>query len=401
MDGKWMFRSLMGVGVVCGLWSAAEAAAPWNNVLGQKTVDADPNKTYALTEAEGPWMIMACSFSGEGAEKQAQDLAIELRKRYKLPAYVFQGRFTLGEAQPLGVDKYGNPQKGAYYKYHKEKYKDSAEKAKARNPELTEVAVLVGNYQSAEDPEADKALQKVKFATPQCLDMKDGKETHQDLTAWRMIQKQVYEAIGSEKKKLGPMSHAFKTTNPMLPAEFFVQRNGVDEAIVAMNRGVPYDLLECPGKYTVQVATFKGRVLIKQDEIRAVEDGTKEMKGELADAAKKADKLTKALRKKGIEAYQFHDRYASIVTVGSFNSVGTPRPDGRTEINPEIHRIMESFGPDPDKTAKVQNALKVSGMENQTMAAPVKSIEGIPFDIMPIPVQVPKRSISTAMRNKE
>ena len=401
MDGKWMFRLLMGVGVVCAMWSAAEAAAPWSNVIAAKSVDADPNKTYALTEAEGPWMIMACSFSGDGADKQAQELVHELRKRYKLPAYAFQGRFSPGEAQGLRVDKYGNPQKCSYMKYYKEKYKDSAEKEKARNPEITEIAVLVGNYQSAEDPEAEKALQKIKYATPQCLDVKDGKETHQDLTGWRLIQKQVYEAIGSEKKKLGPMSHAFKTPNPMLPADFFVQKHGIDEAVVAMNRGVPYSLLDCPGKYTVQVATFKGRVLIKQDEIKAVEDGRKQMKGELAEAAKKADKLTKDLRKQGIEAYQFHDRYASIVTVGSFNSVGTPRADGRTEINPEIHKIMERFGPDPDKTAQVQNALKASGIDKQTLAAPVKSLDGIPFDIMPIPVQVPKRSISTAMRTRE
>ena len=298
MDGKWMFRLLMGVGVVCAMWSAAEAAAPWSNVIAAKSVDADPNKTYALTEAEGPWMIMACSFSGDGADKQAQELVHELRKRYKLPAYAFQGRFAPGEAQGLRVDKYGNPQKCSYMKYYKEKYKDSAEKEKARNPEITEIAVLVGNYQSAEDPEAEKALQKIKYATPQCLEVKDGKETHQDLTGWRLIQKQVYEAIGSEKKKLGPMSHAFMTPNPMLPADYFVQKHGIDEAVVAMNRGVPYSLLDCPGKYTVQVATFKGHVLIKQDEIKAIEDGSKQMKGELAEAAKKADKLTKALRMK-------------------------------------------------------------------------------------------------------
>jgi hypothetical protein len=90
---------------------------------------------------------------------------------------------------------------------------------------------------------------------------------------------------------------------------------------------------------------------------------------------------------KGYEAYEFHDRYASIVTVGSFNSVGTPRPDGKTEINPEIYKIMKTFG-----------AESVTLPGQTTAVTPLKTLVGIPFDIQPIPVQVPKRSISTALR---
>ena len=175
----------------------------------------------------------------------------------------------------------------------------------------------------------------------------------------------------------------------MLPARLFRPRKGLDPQIVALNKGVPYSLLDCPGKYTVQVATFKGQVIIKQDEIKAIQEG-KEMKSELAAAAEKADRLTEALRMKGYEAYQFHDRYASIVTVGSFNSVGTPRPDGRIEINPEIHKIMKTFGAE---------ATILPGQT--TPVTPLKSLIGIPFDIQPMPVEVPKRSISMAMRSRE
>jgi hypothetical protein len=145
--------------------------------------------------------------------------------------------------------------------------------------------------------------------------------------------------------------------------------------------------LDCPGKYTVQVATFKGKVIIKQDEIREIERG-KPMQGELADAAKKADTLTRALRMKGFEAYQFHDRYASIVTVGNFDSMGLPQPDGKIEINPGIHRIMKTFG------AK-QTAVPGTGQQ----VTPLNTLVGIPFDIQPIPVQVPKRPVSVALRS--
>ena len=81
---------------------------------------------------------------------------------------------------------------------------------------------------------------------------------------------------------------------------------------------------------------------------------------------------------KGWEAYEFHDRYASIVTVGSFNSVGTPRPDGKTEINPQVHAIMKTFGAEKLPTGQYSP----------------RSLAGIFMDVQPIPVEVPKRSIS-------
>jgi hypothetical protein len=363
----------------------ANAAPPWGELISMKSVDADPDKNYLLTEENGPWMVMACSFSGNGAEKQAQDLAYELRKRYKLPAYTYKGRFDPGEAQGRGVDEFGNPRKWNYMKY-----KDSRDKEKARHPELVEVAVLVGNYRSSDDPDGQKTLQKIKTASPHCLEIKEGQQTNQTLAGWRMIQKQVKETLGNEKKTAGLMDHAFITTNPLLPPEFFSQKNNVDDLVLALNKDVPYSLLDCPGKYTVQVATFKGNVVIKQDEIQAIQNGDKEMQSELGKAAEKADKLTNALRMKGYDAYQFHDHNASIVTIGSFDSVGTPRADGRIEINPEVHKIMKTFG--AEATTLPGQSVPVT---------PLKTLVGIPFDIQPIPVQVPKRSFSMAFRGGE
>ena len=382
MCGKRMFQ-LWTFSVIWAACALVQAAPPWGDLISFRSVAANQNEAYPLTEENGPWMVMACSFSGEGAEKQAQELVYELRKRYKLPAYTYRGRFDPGEAQGRGIDEFGKPLK---WKYNK--YKDSKDKQKARHPELTEVAVVVGNYQSADDPEAQKTLKKIKYATPQCLEVKDGQETHQSLTGWRMIQRQVYEAIGSDKKAMGTMGHAFVTPNPLLPPDFFASKKGIDPLVLEMNKHAEFSLLDCPGKYTVQVATFKGEVIIKQDEIKAIQDGHKEMKSSLQGAADKAHRLAKALRLKGYEAYEFHDHYASIVTVGSFSSVGTPRPDGRTEINPEVHRIMETFGAETKKLPG--------------QAAPVNSVRmvvGIPLDIQAIPVEVPKRSISVALRS--
>ena len=40
---------------------------------------------------------MVCSFSGEKAREEAKELALELRKRYKLPSYVYEKKFDLGK----------------------------------------------------------------------------------------------------------------------------------------------------------------------------------------------------------------------------------------------------------------------------------------------------------------
>ena len=365
--GYWHVWLAVGL---AGWLSAAAAAAPWERLLTVSRVEADPDKEYRLTEENGPWMILACSFSGEEGEGEARELVLELRKRYKLPAYLYEKTFDLsGETHGRGVDRFGEPQKMRY----------------RRGTSFEEIAVLVGDYSAVDDPEAQETLRKLKYTEPECLKLEKDKPTSMNLAALRLIQKVVL-APDSEKRKKGPMGHAFITTNPLLPDEYFVPK-GLDPLVLKANEGVEHCLLDCPGKYSVQVAHFTGKVVIKQKDVEAIESGRQKLdEGQgLAAAADKAHRLTEALRKKGYEAYEFHDRYASLVTVGSFDSVGTPRPDGKIEINPQIRTIIEQF--------KAKQA-DIPGQASGAMVP--QTLVGIPFDVQPIPVQVPKRSISAA-----
>ncbi len=361
MRVKCVFAFLLGA-LGLGLPASLATAAPWDRLFTLNRVEADPDNPYTLSEKNGPWMILACSFSGEHAKQQAHELALELRRRYKLPAYVFDKRFEFGEANGRGLDRFGHPIRMRYQ----------------AGDDIEEYAVLVGDYRAVDDPDAQATLRKLKYTTPECLKIDGQRPTSRTLAGWRLMQ-QVVRAQGDEKKDRGPMGHAMVTTNPMLPAEFF-NRKTVDNFVLQLNEGYEYNLLNCPGKYTVQVAHFTGGVIINQKTIREIEDGKAKVKSRLAEAAEKAHKLTLALRKKGYEAYEFHDRYASIVTVGSFNSVGSPRPDGKIEIDPQVHMLMKTFGAESSGVA--QGAIQV------------KQFDGIPCDPQPIPVEVPKRSLA-------
>jgi len=363
MSGTRGFRlGLIGWVVAVGLTTMA-AGAPWDKLLTLRRVEANPQSSYRLTQENGPWMIMACSFSGESAEEQARGLVLELRKRYKLEAYTFRKEFDLGEeVYGRGINRFGEPPRMRY----------------RRGSEFDEVAVLVGNYAGVDDPEAQETLEKLKYYRPQCLNVDGDSPTSRTFAAWRTIQQHVL-APGNPKKKRGPMGHAMITTNPALPKDYFAPQ-GLDPLVVEANEGVEHCLLDCPGKYTVQVATFRGGMIIDQREIAAIEGGRKPMKSQLVEATEKAHKLTEALRQKGYDAYEFHDRYASIVTVGSFDFVTRRLPDGRADVNPAVHDLINRFG------AKQTPY----GMAQQTLA-------DIPFDLKPIVVQVPRRSLSAEL----
>jgi hypothetical protein len=300
-------------------------------------------------------------------------LIYELRKQYKLPAYSYQKKFEFSKpVRGIGLDPQGEQPMMRYQ----------------RDKDFVEIAVLVGDYPTVDDPEGQKALKRLKLAQPKSLAVEAGKSTNQSLAGFRQLQKQVMQALlpeGSDELKRGPMSNAFVVTNPILPNEYFVPK-GIDNFVLDMNKGVPHSLLDCPGRYSVKVATFTGHaVILDQKRLESMEKGQMP-KSYLEDAAKNAHLLTEALRKKGYNtAYEFHDRSSSIVTVGSFDSVGTRREDGKIEINPAIHTILRTFGAEttvePGKMPEVGKP---------------KKLVGIPFDVQPVPVEVPRRTLSSA-----
>ena len=340
---------------------SVSAASPLPNLFG-RSADKSGN-SVVLTEKNGRWMIFAGSFAGPGAEQDAQELVAELRTRYRLPAYIHKQHYDYTKrVRGKGLNPYGGPKMMSY----------------RQKGAFDEIAVLVGNFATVNDPALQKTLSQIKYARPNCLTLTNEDPTTLRFAGLRALQKRLNN--DTAKKSKGPLGQAFVSRNPLLPDEFFV-RKGIEPFVERMNRGVKFSLLDCPGKYTLRVATFRGNVILDQKKVKEVQE-TGKMESRLADAADKAHKLTMLLRERRVEAYEFHDRYESTVTVGSFNSTGLPRNDGRIEIHPMIQRLIQSYSPQKNPSGK---------------GLLPRSLGGIPFDVQPTIIEVPKTSVANGL----
>lgn len=362
------------LGVIVQMLAASQMARAQGTLaklipFKQTKVDADPNKQYWVNDDNGPWMIMAYSFAGEEGDVDAQKLVLELRRDYGLEAYVHRQQFDpaaeMKDVKMLGVDQYGNPKKakaisgGKYYEY----------------------VVLVGEYPELDDPKCQAALKRIRTLQPKSLGGA-GDSRNQVRTAREGLIGQAVRTTGTRvPNSIGPMYKAFATRNPKLPNDPVAQKS-MDPFVKDLNAGRRYSLLSNPGKFTVTVATFRGETAYKEDEFNRLTKDRK--KSKLETAGKNAMKLVEALRAKGFEAYEFHDRFESIVTVGSFNELGKTDENGKTELTPALAKVIKTFEsrkvPIPERPGE--------------LACVPQQVEGIMMDVSPQIIRVPKESVA-------
>lgn len=279
-------------------------------------IEADPSKTYSLTRQRGPWMIMVATFhttdgdgetdEGKSPQEAATELVLELRQ-LGLPAYIYE--YEPGQERVKVTDRLGREE--------------------GRKPlrRYRSTCVLAGNYGDIDEKLAQDSLQWVKKLRPKCL--REGVV--------------YYPTPG----RPGPLSGAFLTLNPLLdPSD--VEQNRRDPLLVRLNSGERFSLLENRGTYTLVVARFYGKHMSVKagDQIPSVGQFLKE--NNLDNAALSARELVTVLRGSfdpnrydancksfcNLDAYIWHDRHESIVTVGSFSSPN----------DPSIARYVELFG---------------------------------------------------------
>lgn len=364
------------VGLLAAPAQAQGIKLPWS-----KKVDADPKQTYQLSERDGPWLIMVGSFAGENAETQSRDLVMELRRDHNMKAYIYHHEFQPdeqvgGKGWTLGQDNLPVPVRMKL----------------ANGFTGEEYAVLVGDFSAADDAKAEKTLAKIKQLRPKCLAVG---ELDSEKSAFRQFR---FHYKNREQGK-PPLISAFVCPNPYLPDQYLAPK-GPDKLVYEMNKDLEFSLLHCPSPYTLVVASFKGdstldanKIAQSQAEFEESKNSNKGIKSKLADAADKAHRLTEALRAHGYEAYEYHDRYESVVCIGGFDALMVQSETGQPVINPDIARLGQQFQPQLI-SGKMQGA-----RGNQFSAAwkpfTLPEYPDIPFDYQPYPREVPRYSVAS------
>ncbi len=398
------------VGLVASALAPHASAQIWKHLVPVSYNQEVQQTDHRLAQDDGPWLIMVASFDGAGAAEEAAKLADELSQRHHLKSYVHDQTFDHSEDKRpgRGLDQYGAPLRTRYQQERAHEY-----------------AVLVGDFPSIDDPQAQKTLERIKTLPSAVL---EGEEPQTAMDEVRHFSTTMMNKIGAKKNR-GPMARAFFTRNPLLPREYFVPK-GVDDFVAKMNQGVENNLLDCPGRYTVQVATFVGKTILETDQTKTEVEPAgfgwgwgKQKEDPLVAAAENAHLLTIELRKNGWEAYEFHDRTESIVTIGSFDQVGQQLAGGQVTPTAEVQKIVTTFGAayntpaDPltgDDIRQLRSATELKQQFTQMLNSHdgqvstglnpkhVKIMRGrkveriIPMDIYPHTIDVPRRSVSGA-----
>jgi hypothetical protein len=353
-----------GVHILGGAKAHAEKPSLLKNMFGGDASKQLSDVRYELTEEDGPWLILGTTFVGENAKSRAEKSAEQVRRDLRLPAFIYREKFDF-KGRVQGGSKNSRPMRFANA-YEYEAY-----------------AVLIGEYAAIDDGNVESDLKRIRSMP---LDVyKDPNEVRAEMntkspaTTIKAFSEKLFPTRGRAK---GPMGNAFVTRNPMLPEDYFAAPE-VDSFVRQLNEDKEfrdYSLLKCKGKYTVVVCTLEG--------LGTVVDGRKEKnfvpsKERMFKFATDARKMTLKLREQGEEAYQFHDRYRSLVTVGSFDSLGRELPGGGFQYDPEIRRVMQKYS-----AFNAQVARTVPGRSG--IAANHAAM--IPFDVQPTPIAVPKAS---------
>ena len=381
-------RSVIGLSIVLGALPVAvfveTAQADPPSLLSMFKRKSTSTSGFQLSADQGPWMILAASLSGDDAQAKAEALARELHQDLKVDCYVLDKTFD--HSSMLKTDRHQTVDfvSGTVESRRVRMANQSSERV---------CAVLVGNFASLEDPAIKDLLQKIRTAHPVALGGKDANETKDPSKAessnWLVsASRQVlWSRTDRQSNKIkGKMGAAFVTRNPLLPDDFF-QAPKVDELVVDLNKNVEHSLLKCPKRFTVRVATFQGNAVTDFGTGGAASK-PKELSDNLDHAADKANRLTTALRVKGVEAYEFHDQYASYVTIGSFDELGPQIPNGELQFSPAIRQILDEYCGYCAVDAKLRSSQAMTKVQS------VKSLDDIPFDIEGKPMAVPRSGTS-------
>jgi hypothetical protein len=278
-------------------------------------VETDPKKEYPCTPESGAWMICVHEFHGPDADNLARQMALQIRQRDNLPAYVFnfseqQKKKLQEEWANLGkVNPDGSPRE-----------------MHVNIPEAR--CILIGGFKDIDA--ANASLKTVKgLALPQ-LNL-PGKFAFDIVTVQEPTPDGKNATYRSSEKN--PFPTSFACPNPTIQREQQVKK--ADPFLAKLNEDEEYSLLKNPRPWTLAVKEYVGDTMIAShtDSTPFLEKlfNPKKACDVLAATGLQAHELARFLRTPpeknaclGFDSYVLHTRHSSIVTVGSFTGPKDP-----------------------------------------------------------------------------
>ncbi len=370
---------------------------PTSPSIAADRIQAVKGKQYRLSKQHGPWMIMVANFrdipktrleiedgrairvtnkrfrNGLSAQEAADKLVFELRRK-GIPAYTFSQSDVPDEVNT--TDRFGRQRTATII----------AQKGR--------VCVLAGNYPATDDKIAQRTLKHVKTKfKPKYL---SGTKKRTKIASGVLDQLKNGGVIHRTPGKPRPLSSAFLTINPLLTPEEATKRKR-DPLLLKLNAGGKYNLLDNRGRFTLVVATsyIKSNVSKGSNQFDKALNSF-QLTNHLDETATDAWQLARTLNEgrvpfrhsskfgvtqRNFEAWVFHDRYGSIVTIGSFASV----------TDPEIAKLKKIFGskirknPNTGKEVLVAEVMTLPDPKNKGT-----SLRSWIFDPNPRLIEVPE-----------
>ena len=312
--------------VIIGVLISGET--PAQKIEWTTNIPAKRGKRYRFTKDHGPWMIMVASFSeppperrieGMSPQEAADELVYELRKVKRIPAYTYAQDDQVDRLET--IDRLGRKSSRIY------------------TSNQGSVSVIAGNYASIDKKtkkgrNAQTTLKIVQNFYPRFL--QDVQASNRGFLKLR--NGGLYRRTPGRP---GPLSRAFLTMNPLLTLEE-VRKAKHDPLLLALNSNSELSLLNNRGKYSLVIASFYGSSITKVGN-STFKQAVKKFKASnnLEKAGRDAWELAKTLRDakkfgydRNYESYVYHDRYRSVVTIGSFNNPN----------DPQIAMLQKKFG---------------------------------------------------------
>ena len=286
------------------------------------------NNDILVTPEVGPWMVLITSYAGKDGPLRARKMVTELRRVYKLPAYVFNYGAEEKRKELERVTALIAKQKEVL----KQANLPVDQPIRVRHAKIDEhFAVLVGGYPTMDA--AAKARDQLR-----ALKLEPNPNVFMLVEPGDLLDRKFYTPQEGTKGKtqselvfVNPFEHAFPVHNPTSKVERPADAGKLEIGkLRAMNSGESFSLLKAKGKFTLAIKQFHlPSVTAPRNEpaptsmLEGFGLGKKTV--DTTDyAAENAHRFAEALRKSKLDAYVLHMTYFSVVTIGDFESVDQP-----------------------------------------------------------------------------